>query len=315
MFFSFPTEKFVEKEQRKAFLNYWFRRIFLDDWLMKLVALIITFALWLGVTGLQAPTTTRLRNVTLNPLISNELEITNSPVQEIDLVITGDKRKVDQLNPRDLVVSLDLTDEKAGDRIFHITPQNVNVDLPSGVKIDEIQPDKIAIKLEDVIELDVPVTPETEGSVADGFEIYNSTVIPSKVRVRGPKSSVKSLNFVSTEKISLKDKKNNFTAQQIPITVASPKITLVNTASVSVTFQIGERRIERLFVVPYETENRKGKASVLLLGPRSILENLTTDDIRIIEEKAGQKKKGNLRIILPDDVLATTEIKNRKFSE
>jgi hypothetical protein len=314
MFFSFPTEKFTEKDQRKAFFNYWFRRIFLDDWLMKLVALVITFALWLGVTGLQAPTTTRLRNVTLNPLISNELEITNSPVQEIDLVITGDKRKVDQLNPRDLVVSLDLTDERAGDRIFHITPQNVNVELPSGVKIDEIQPDKIAIKLEDVIERDVPVSPEIEGPVTDGFEVYNSVVTPSKVRVRGPKSFIKSLNFVSTEKIPLKDKKNNFTAQQIPVIITSPKITLVNTAAVNVTFQIGERRIERLFVVPYETENRRGKASVLLLGPRSILENLMPDDIRIIEEE-GEGKKGKLRIILPDDVLATTEIKNRKFSE
>ncbi len=314
MVFSFPKETFIEKEQRKIFVSYWLRRIFLDDWLMKLIALVITFALWLGVIGLQAPTTTRLRNVTLNPLISNNLEITNSPVQEIDLVVTGDKRKVDQLNPRDLVVSLDLTDIQAGDRTIQITPQNVTVELPSGVKIDEIQPDKIAIKLENVIQRRVPVSPETEGSVADGFEIYGSTVTPAEIVVRGPKSSVEALNFVSTEKIPLKNRKNSFAEQQVPINITNPKITVVNTAAVTVNFRVGERRIERLFVIPYETESRKGNASVLLFGPRSILENLAAADIRIIEENS-QNGAGKLRVLLPDDILAATEIKGLKFRE
>ncbi|MGI8670070.1 MAG: CdaR family protein [Aridibacter sp.] len=314
MIFSFPKEKFIEKEQRKIFVSHWLRRIFLDDWVMKLVAVIITVALWLGVTGLQAPTTTRLRNVTLNPLIANDLEITNSPVEEIDLVVTGDKRKVDQLNPRDLVVSLDLTDIQAGDRTIQITPQNITVELPSGVKIDDIQPDKIAIKLENVIQRRVPVSPETEGSVAKGFEIYNTTVMPAEIVVRGPKSSVEALNFVSTEKIPLKDRKNNFTEQQIPINISNPKITVVNMAAVSVNFKIGERRIERLFVIPYETKSRRGNASVLLFGPRSVLENLMADDLHIVEENS-QNGAGKLRIILPDDVLVTTEIKGLKFRE
>ncbi len=314
MIFSFPKEKFIEKEQRKIFVSYWLRRIFLDDWVMKLVAVIITVALWLGVTGLQAPTTTRLRNVTLNPLIANDLEITNSPVQELDLVVTGDKRKVDQLNPRDLVVSLDLTDIQAGDRTIQITPQNITVELPSGVKIDDIQPDKIAIKLENVIQRRVPVSPETEGSVANGYEIYNSTVTPAEIIVRGPKSSVEALNFVSTEKIPLKDRKDSFTDQQIPINITNPKITVVNTAAVSVNFKIGERRIERLFVVPYETKSRRGNASVLLFGPRSVLENLVADDLHIVEEDS-QNVAGKLRVILPNDVLVTTEIKGLKFRE
>ncbi|MDQ3634818.1 MAG: CdaR family protein [Aridibacter sp.] len=314
MNFSFGKENFIGNKQRKIFVSHWFRRIFLDDWMMKLIALIITLALWLGVTGLQDTTTTRLRNVTLNPLISNELEITNSPVQEVDLVVKGDKRKVDQLNPRDLVVSLDLTDIQSGDRTIQITPQNVTVDLPSGVKIDEIQPDKIAIKLENVIQRRVPVSPETEGSIASGYEIYSSTVMPAEIIVRGPKSSVESLDYVSTEKVPLKDRKEGFTVQQIPINITNPKITVVNTAAVSVSFKIGERRIERLFVVPYETESRKGTASVLLYGPRSILEKLTAADLRIVEQDS-PNGVAKLRVILPNDISNMTEIKNLKFRE
>ncbi len=314
MNFSFPKEKFTEKDERNRFISYWFRRIFLDDWLLKLVSLIITLALWLGVTGFQEPTTRRLRNVTLNPLISNELEITNSAVQEIDLVIMGDKRKLEQLNPRDLVVSLDLTDIKAGDRTIQITPQNITVDLPNGVKIDEIQPDKIAIKLENVIQREVPVIPETEGSVANDYEIYDTKVSPPNILVRGPKSSVESLNFVSTEKIPLKDRKEGFAVQQIPINITNPKITVVNTAAVTVAFRIGERRIERLFVVPYNTATRKGRASALLYGPRSILENLSVEDLKVVEEDF-VNGVGKLRLVLPENVLSSTEVKNLKFRE
>lgn len=314
MIFSFPKEKFIENGQRRISIGYWLRRIFLDDWVMKLIALIITFALWLGVTGLRAPTQTRLRNIPLNPLISNSFEITNLAVEEVDLVITGDKRKIDQLNPRDLVVSLDLTNIQPGDRIIQLTPQNINVDLPSGIKIDEIQPDEIAVRLENVIKREVPISPDTEGNIADGFEIYGSNVTPSRVIVRGPQSLVESVNYVSTEKIPLKNAKSNFTVQQVPLNISNPKITLVNTAAVTVNFKIGDKRIERLFVIPYETESKKGIASILLLGPRSILENLAAKDLRIAEEDS-ENGAAKLRVILPENIVDSTEIKSAKFRE
>jgi hypothetical protein len=45
------------------------------------------------VTGLRAPTTARFRSIPLNLRVSSDIEVTNSPVQEVDLVITGDKRR------------------------------------------------------------------------------------------------------------------------------------------------------------------------------------------------------------------------------
>lgn len=312
MNFSFPTETLTEKEQRKVFVSYWLKRIFIDDWLMKVVALIITLALWFGVTSTKAPKTTRLRNVTLNALISNDLEITNSPVQEVDLVVTGDKSKVEQLNPNDLIVSLDLSDIKEGDRTIQITPQNITVDLPTGVKVDEIQPDKIAIQLERVEEYEVPVKVETEGNLAEGYEVYKTTVIPEKVRVRGPSSFVKSLDFVSTEKIDLSGRKSDFTARQIPIIVSDSKVSVVNTAAVTVAFRIGKKRIERLFVVPYNTEHRSGRASVLLYGADIILENLSAEDISVVENDEDSSK---LRVVLPEDIRSQVEIRSVKYRE
>ena len=74
---------------------------------MKLVALVITLGLWLGVTGLSTPTVTRFSGVPLALRVSNNAEITNTPIQEIDVVLSGDKRKIAQLNKGDLFASID----------------------------------------------------------------------------------------------------------------------------------------------------------------------------------------------------------------
>ncbi|MGI8641797.1 MAG: CdaR family protein [Pyrinomonadaceae bacterium] len=304
-----PTEKLFQKDERQLSFRRLFQRVFLDDWFIKAVALVITFALWLGVTGLRAPTTARLKNITLNLRVSNSIEVTNSPVQEVDLVVTGDKRKIDQINPRDLVASLDLTEVQAGDRTVQITPENMNVELPTGVKLEEVQPNKIAIKLEAVQEREIPVKAETEGSVAEGFEIYGTAVLPNKVSVRGPESYIKSLDSVSTEKINLENRREDFTAQQVGLNLVNPKATLIDTV-VDVVVKIGEKRIERLFIVPVRTETQISTATVVLYGAHTILDALKAENLQveIIKTDSGEN---SLRLVLPADIQGKAEI--RKF--
>lgn len=310
MFFS--TENFIEKERRRIFFRRVFRRVFLEDWLLKLIALIISIALWLGVSGLRAPTTVRLRNVTLNPRVSNDMEITNSPVQEADIVVTGDKNKIDRLNPHDLVMSFDLTDVKSGDRTVQLSPENVNIDLPSGVKLDEIQPNRIAVRVEKVEEREIEVKAETEGNVDDGFEIYSQNVFPVKVRVRGAESFVKSLDSVMTEKINLENRNADFTARQVGLNVVNPNVTVLD-GIVDVAFKIGEKRAERIFVVPFKTERETRKAMVVLYGARSILENLRAVDLKIelVKSESGEISP---QLILPENARDKIEIRKIKLA-
>jgi hypothetical protein len=274
--------------------------------------LLITLALWFGVTGLRAPITTRLNNVTLKSRVSNELEITNSPVTEIDLVITGDKRRIDQINAENLIVSFDLTDATAGEQVIQLTPENVNVELPTGVKLEEIQPNKIAVKLENVLEREIPVKPELEGSVAEGYEIYSAVSLPPKVRVRGPESFVKSLDFVSTEEINVENAQSDFNVQQVALNVINPKITLLD-AVVDVVFRIGERRIERLFFVPVESETEGKTATVVLYGARSLLNNLRQEvlQVQMLKTESGSE---SLQLVLPGEIQGQVEIRRLKIN-
>ena len=304
---SLPTENFFEKQIRRAFFRRIFRRVFLEDWLIKSVALLITVGLWLGVTGLRAPTDRRLRKVALKTRTPDNIEVTNKSAQEVDLVITGDQRKTDRIKEEDLTVSLDLTDATAtGERTLQITPENAAVDLPNGVTLKEIQPNRIAVRLERIEEREIPVRAETTGAPPENFEVYGQTVSPARVRVRGAQSIVAALEFVPTERINLENRTADFVAQQTPFDAANLKISILDTTFVDVAFRIGERRVERMFMIPVKGE--KKPATVVLYGARSILEAIKTSSLQIefLKTDAGEFVP---RLIVPADFQDKVEIR------
>lgn len=283
-------------------------KIFLEDWLMKLVALAITLALWLGVTGLSTPTTQRLTSVPLSLRFSNNIEITNEPLQEVDLVVSGDKRKLAQINKNDLIVSMDISDVMPGDRVINLTPENVGVSLPTGVRLDEIQPSRIAVRIEPVEEKEIAVKPEILGEVPEGYEIYSETVTPSKVRVRGPSSFIRTLSSVATERIDLSNKVSDFTVRQVPVSVANPKAAVLETV-VDVTFRIGEKRIERVYSVAVDGGRR---VIIVLFGARSMFENVRAEDLRVdvVKNDSGVEEA---RVTLPMRLDGRVEVRSAKI--
>ncbi|MBX3242890.1 MAG: hypothetical protein KF685_00290 [Acidobacteria bacterium] len=294
---------------RMLFVKHVATKIFLEDWLLKLLALVITLALWFGVTGLSTPTTTRLTGVPLTLRFASNTEVTNSPVNEVDIIISGDKRRINQINKNDLIISVDLTDVQAGDRVVQLTPENITLDLPTGVKLDEIQPNRIAIRLEPVDVIEVAVRAETEGTPPEGYEIYSQTITPARVSIRGPAGFLKSLSVISTEKIDLSDKTSDFVARQLPLNLENPKASPLE-ASVDVSFRIGERRVERLFLVQIGDDPTR-KATVVLFGPRSLLLESHASDLMVaIEPNAGGEQVP--RLILPEQLEGKVEI--RKLS-
>lgn len=305
------NDKFPTREERQIFFSRLFRKIFLEDWLTKLVALLITLALWYGVSGLRAPKTVRLRAVALNLQVSNNVEITNSPVSEVDIVITGDKRKTENLNARDLTVSLDLTNIQPGDQMINLTPENVNLQLPNGVRLDEVQPNKIAVKIEAVEEREITVKAETDGSVPEGFEIYDEIIAPAKVRVRAPASYIRSLDFISTEKISVEGKTTDFSEKQVSLNVSNPKATVLDTA-VDVFFRIGEKRVEKVFSIPVKVDDATKRVAVTLYGAQSVVNSLKPEDLQanITKNDAGED---TAQIVLPDQTQGRIQIKDIKI--
>lgn len=306
-------DKLFPNEQGEFSFRRMLQSVFLDDWLMKLIALVITLALWFGVTGLRTPIERRLENVTLKVRVSNEMVITNIPIEKVDLIVRGDKNKLDPIREEDIIVSIDLLNAQSGDRTIEITPENVNLELPNGVKLEEVQPSKIAIKLEAVEKREINVRAETENNLPEGFEIYGISVIPQKVPVRGPASFINSIEHISTERIDLSNRQTDFTAQQVPLNITNSKITIVDETVVDVFFRIGEKRIERLFIVPVKNASEKRNATVILYGARSLLNSIKSEDLQV-EIVRSETNTDTLNLNLPAELQGQVEIRKLQIN-
>ena len=280
------------------------RKIFLEDWPLKLVALAITAGLWLAVTGLSTPTTTRFSGVPLTMQILNNTDITNAVTGEVDIVVSGDARRINRINKAALVASLDLTSMQPGERTVMLSPSNVFVDLPTGVKLDDISPNKLLIKLEAISEKDVPVRAETSGDTAANFEIYSRTTTPARVKVRGPESLVKSLDSIATEKIDVTGRSADFVARGVALAATNSKAAIQD-STVDVTFRIGEKRIERTFTVVANTGKR---VRFTVFGPKSLLEKRKPEEF-----KAVVGSDSTPQILLPVDLADLVEVRSTKL--
>ncbi len=293
-----------ELKPRKLFAKHILRKVFLEDWAMKLTALVITFGLWFGVTGLSTPIKKRFTSVPLNIVGPNNAEIT-SPQTEIEIEVSGPKHTIDQINRAELNATIDLTEMPPGDRVVTLMPENVAVNLPDRVKLVEVFPIRITAKLETIEEKDVEVKAQTIANPSSGFEVYSASVFPQNIRVRGPSGFIKTLEFIETVDIDLSDRREDFTARQVPVTVANPKAAVQNTV-VDVLFRIGEKRIERSFTIPLR-EFPGMTARFVLYGPKSLISRAKSDMMSV---DYGVQGDDTARVILPAEWPDVVEVRD-----
>jgi YbbR domain-containing protein len=290
------------------------RKIFLEDWGVKLLSLAIALVLWLVVTGQNEPVTAHV-NVQLNFIRPQTLEISNDPPRTVDVMLTGSRNKLDDLTALDLVATVDISDQQPGERVLRLADKAL-ISLPQGVKVDGFQPSAIPIRLEQIIERQIAVEPKLEGKPADGYQVYS--VRPSKgaVTIRGPESRVNALQKLETESIWLSGHKQTFTAQNLGIDVPDTKVDLVDPV-VDVQVEIAELPVERTFsgvplanVVSGETPTW----TITVSGPPSILDKIKPEDLKIGLAPVGISSQMERRLLLPPELEGKVTLKSIKDS-
>jgi YbbR domain-containing protein len=76
-----------------------------------------------------------------------------------------------------------------------------------------VEPGLITLTLEDRVSATVPVIPILSGSPAPGFELSSYSVIPSEIRIYGPRSAVQRVNELNTESIELSGQDEDFSVR------------------------------------------------------------------------------------------------------
>jgi YbbR domain-containing protein len=267
------------------------RRLFIEDWSLKLLSLAIALVLWLLVTGQNQPVTAHV-SVQLNFIRPQSLEISNDPPRAVDVMLTGSRNKLDDLTTLDLVATVDISDQRAGERVLRLADK-AQIALPQGVKVDGFQPSAIPVRLEPIVERQVPIEPKFEGKAADGYEVYAARPVKGSVMLRGPESRVVALPKVVTESIWLGGHKESFIATNVAIDVPDPKVDLLDPV-VNVEVDIGEKRVEKSVSGVAVTAADGGRmqpasASVTVLGPSSMVDSLKPEDLKVVVDGNGPK--------------------------
>lgn len=219
----------------------WARKILLEDWGLKLLAVAITVVLWLAVTGQNKPVTMRVAGVQLNFIKQQGLEISNELPNSVEVILTGSPGKLDRIGPRPLVATVDVSDQRAGERVVRLSLDRVNMELPEGVKIQGFKPTTIPIRLELSVETQVEVEVKFEGKLPDGFEVLGFSTSPARVRLRGPSDRINALGKATTETVWIDGKTESFTVSNVAINIPDPRIDILD-PTIDVRVEIGEKK-------------------------------------------------------------------------
>jgi YbbR domain-containing protein len=159
------------------------------------------------------------------------------------LRIRGGSGTLSRLSPADIVAVVDLHGARAGQRLFHVTPEQVRV--PFGVEIVQITPSTVALVFEISTSKLVRVVPAYDGKPAPGFIVGKVNSVPETVEIVGPESAVKRAAAALTEPISVAGAREAVRGT-VPVGVLDSTLRLKTSRTVVVEVQILPAPLERV---------------------------------------------------------------------
>ena len=204
---------------------------------LKLVSLVLASLIWLIVSGQQIVE----RGFRIPLEFSNlpaGLELASDVPTNVDVRVRGSSGALGRLTPGELVAILDLRQARAGQRLFHLSGEDVRA--PFGVEVVHVAPSSLAITFELSAEKQVPVSPVVEGEPAAGFEVRQVTSDPAVVIISGPTTAVRATNEAITEPVSVAGAASTVT-EVVNVGVADPVVHLRSSEAVRVTVTIARR--------------------------------------------------------------------------
>jgi len=187
-------------------------------------AVLIAVVLWLQVHGQGEGTLSMDVALQLQGL-PQEMVVVNDLPDSVHVTVSGPQARLKAVKPQDIHVPFDasgLTMPGVVDRTVKIS----DIRLPAGLDIEKIQPDRIELQIDRVVEKLIAVLPRLE--LAEGWRVQSISVEPAQVKLSGPEVWLDALSEVETTAIQPEFKAGPFEAV---VGVASPTgkaIRLVN---------------------------------------------------------------------------------------
>ncbi|HEU4589253.1 MAG TPA: hypothetical protein VFS11_11415 [Gemmatimonadales bacterium] len=282
------------------------RAALLDDWPLKLTSLALSVLLWLVASAEESAS--GLLKVAVQVQPPGGRVIVRAPDQ-LRATIVGPRRDLLKLAAERLILTRLLPDTLTADSVqLDFAPADLV--LPHGInaRVQDIEPRRVTVELNPVIQRLVPVRPVVVVAPDSGFELVGGVgVAPAQVRVAGPREAVDGVDSVATLPLSV-HRADGPSQERIAIDTAAlgPVRVLPTRVTVSINVQAsGERSLSDV-PVQLPVARLGGRrpdpelVTVRLHGPRARLGALSADSIAVVlEPPLGAGDRAALRLHVP----------------
>ncbi len=201
---------------------------------LKVLAVALGITVWYLVSGERI--VERALRIPLEFVnLPAQLELVGDAPAVVDVRVRGSSGALSRVANGELVAVLDLRTARPGQRLFHLTGEDVMT--PFGIEVVQISPSSVPIAFEPSATKVVPVVPGVEGEPRAGHAVGSVSSDPATVEVIGPASAVERLTEAITEPVSIADATRTVT-DTVNIGVADPGIRLRTPMTAVVTVRI-----------------------------------------------------------------------------
>ncbi|MGM0415867.1 MAG: CdaR family protein, partial [Thermodesulfobacteriota bacterium] len=202
----------------------------LTNWPIKLLSLAFAMVLWLFVMGEQDTEVgytvpLEIKNVPKGLIIANQVP------GHVDVRLTGSRTMLTNIQGSDLEVSVDLHDAKPGITTFRSLDERLN--LPRSIVVSRMSPSYVDVKLERLVQKEVPLQVVFDGTPAPGYSIVEVMAAPDLVAVEGAESEIKQVSEVETEPVDVGGLKTSFSLT-VPLNYSGIYTRLIKTKTAEV---------------------------------------------------------------------------------
>lgn len=159
---------------------------------MMLLSVLLAILLWVYVNNVQNPVKEQEFRVTVETRgeLPQGLTLSGLP-KSVAVRVQGKNAQLSGIRPADFQAVVDLTNITEGE-----TTRPVQVTAPSGLQVVQVNPTRVTLTVERVIQKQLPLAVVVKGEPLSGHTALEPVVQPTAVLVRGPARVLKDLRSV-----------------------------------------------------------------------------------------------------------------------
>lgn len=304
-----------------------------ENWGLKIISLLLAIGFWFYVVSEESIEITKTIPLELLPPTDN-LSVVKSSSSFLEVTFQSPRHLFSALSSSNLSARHKIEGvQKAGGYSFNVGLSDFSLPAPE-IRIVKIFPSFITVTLDEVIVKKLPVQVELAGEPAYGYRVDQEAIEldPNAALVEGPKAILEKMDMIKTEPIQLVGRVRSFRRtvkirQGAEVRVVGDGITEVQ---IPIKAEFAERELKDVHVRPLGIPSggsyvalQSEQISIVLKGPRALLDKLAASDILAYVEVEGLKEgmqEVPLKLILPPDLtlkdetpLVLVEVKKLKF--